>query len=126
MAFLRRFFFFTFCPILEASTWLLINVDFFILLARIVSMCSYSKVSKHKMHLLSDRNEGCSSYFRQLCINTLWPSKGYYLGNENANQPVLSTADLCLVCIKIKQVLHYVAHLESYLCYLMLYTVPVI
>ena len=64
MALLRRFL--TFCQILEASTWLLINADIFILLARIVSICSYSKISKHKTHLLPGRNEGRSkSNFRQ-------------------------------------------------------------
>ena len=77
MAFLRRFFF-TFCPILEASNWLLIHADFFIFLVLIGSICTYSMVSKHKIYLLPGRNEARSkTIFRQLRISTLCTSNGY-------------------------------------------------
>ena len=65
---------------MEASNSLLIHVyaNFFIFLACIVNICTYSMVSKHKAYLISGGNEGRpKSNFRQLSINTLWPSKGY-------------------------------------------------
>ena len=79
MAFLRRFFF-TFVQLWKLLTRFL-YADFFIFLACLVSMCTYSMVSKHKAYLLSGLNEGRSkSNFPQLRINTLWPSKGYGAG----------------------------------------------
>ena len=77
MVFYKKIFW-TFCPTLEAANSLLIYADFFIFLACIVSIYTYSMVSKHKAYLLCGWNKGPSkSNFRQLRINTLWVSKGF-------------------------------------------------